>query len=279
MSTSGGSGRAGRTVRTRLPGRLATALVACAAGVLGTLAVGPVPALAAVVTDCTPDGTVGIGGGAYVYRQNVRATGGAQCAQVDDEVGEFTLTSTDFNLPTNGAAATYPSLLRGCHQGTCSGDSGLPIRTDEIGSATTSWDTTPVDAGAYATTYVLWFNSTPETTARPDGTELRIWLNNRGGIQPAGVKVTTATVAGKQWDVWIGQKIITYVLTQAAATVNGLDAKAVIDDAVTRGSVDPAHYLLSAEAGFEIWVGGQGLTSKSFSFDVSRTTGPLGRSR
>jgi chitodextrinase len=33
--------------------------------------------------------------------------------------------------------------------------------------------------------------------------------------------------------------------------------------------VNPSHYLIDAEAGFEIWQGGQGLATYSFSFDAS----------
>ena len=231
------------------------------------------PAHAATVTDCTSDGAVPIAGGAYVYQQNVRSAEGQQCVQVDDETGAFTVTSASFNLPTNGPAATYPSVFKGCRWGACTSDSGMPVRVDRIGSATTSWDTTGVDAGAYDVAYDLWFNSTPTTTGQPDGSEVSIWLSNRGGVQPFGAKVATATVAGKQWDVWVGQqtgwKVVTYVLTTGTGSVKDLDAKAIVDDAVARGSVDPAHYLLDVEAGFDIWVGGQGLASKGFSFEVS----------
>ena len=39
---------------------------------------------------------------------------------------------------------------------------------------------------------------------------------------------------------------------------------------MARGSLNPANYLIDAEAGFEIWQGGQGLATNSFSFNGHR---------
>jgi chitodextrinase len=52
--------------------------------------------------------------------------------------------------------------------------------------------------------------------------------------------------------------------------------KSLIDDAVTRGSLNAAHYLIDAEAGFEIWQGGQGLGTNSFSFTAGTDSGVPG---
>jgi chitodextrinase len=102
---------------------------------------------------------------------------------------------------------------------------------------------------------------------------MMIWLNSRGGVQPFGSQTGTATIAGHNWNVWTGQqtswKIISYVLNPGATSISNLDIKAMISDSVARGSLNPAHYLLDAEAGFEIWQGGQGLATNSFSFSAS----------
>ena len=107
-----------------------------------------------------------------------------------------------------------------------------------------------------------------------------IWLNSRGGVQPFGSQTGTSAAAGHNWDVWTGQqsswKIISYVLQGGGTSFSGLDVKALLDDAVSRGSVNPAHYLIDAEAGFEIWQGGQGLATNSFSFDATAGTGTGG---
>jgi chitodextrinase len=188
------------------------------------------------------------------------------------------VSTANFNLTTAGPPATYPSIYKGCHWGLCTSNSGLPIQVSNLGSATTSWSTTQPASGAYDVAYDVWFNSTPTTTGQPDGTEMMIWLNSRGGVQPFGSQTGTANVAGYNWNVWTGNqtswKIISYVLNPGGTSFTNLDMKALINDAVSRGSLNASNYLIDSEAGFEIWQGGQGLATNSYSFNA--TTGSTG---
>jgi cellulose 1,4-beta-cellobiosidase len=110
-----------------------------------------------------------------------------------------------------------------------------------------------------------------------------IWLNSRGGVQPFGSQTATVSIAGLSWNVWTGRqstwKIISYVLNPGATSFSNLNVLALIQDAVSRGSINSTHYLIDAEAGFEIWHGGQGLSTNSFSFSAtggSATPTPTG---
>jgi chitodextrinase len=231
----------------------------------------------AAVTDCSKWGATRLQGGQYKYIQNEWNSNDVQCASIDPGSGAWSITQAAFNLPTNGAPATYPASYRGCHWGDCTSGSGLPIQVSQLGSATSSVNTTQVGSGAYNASYDIWFNSTPTASGQPDGTELMIWLNSRGGVQPFGSQTGTANLAGHNWEVWTGQqaawKIISYRLQGGGTSFNNLDVKALITDAVNRGSINPAHYLLDAEFGFEIWQGGQGLGVNSYSFNASPSGG------
>ncbi|MFJ6662482.1 cellulose binding domain-containing protein [Streptomyces sp. NPDC091383] len=248
-----------------------------AALLLGALMVVIQPASASTATDCTPYGTTSLQGGEYTYQQNEWNSSDPQCVSIDNGSGAWAVTQANFDTATNGAPATYPSVYKGCHWGACTTGSGLPVQVSQLGSATSSWSTTQPASGAYDVAYDLWFNSTPTTGGQPDGTEVMIWLNHRGGVQPFGSRTATANVAGHGWDVWTGQqtswKIISYVLQGGGTSFGNLDVKALIDDAVARGSINSAHYLIDAEAGFEIWQGGQGLASNSFSFNATKSSG------
>jgi hypothetical protein len=118
----------------------------------------------------------------------------------------------------------------------------------------------------------IWFNSAPTTSGQPDGTELMIWENSLNAY-PFGSQTGTASLAGYNWDVWTGQqsswKIITYKLNPGTTSFTNLNVLAIIQDAVTRGYINSAHYLIDAEAGNEIWTGGQGLGTTSFAFSAS----------
>lgn len=239
---------------------------------LGSLACASVPARAATST-CAQFGTVPIAAGAYEFQNNVWNSNQTQCASVDTVSGAWSITQANFDLPTNGAPASYPSIFRGCHWGNCTTQNLFPIQVSKLASARSSWSTTQVDAGAYNVAYDIWTNSAPTTSGAPNGSEIMIWLNSRGGVQPAGRLVATAAIAGATWNVWTtnmgGWNYIAYQRTSGVAAVTDFDIRAFILDSVARGSTNGSSYLIAAEAGFEIWSGGQGLGSTTFSFTAS----------
>jgi cellulose 1,4-beta-cellobiosidase len=226
-------------------------------------------------TTCDPQGTMSINGGEYTLQANEWNSTAQQCITATTGTA-WSLSTANFNLPTNGAPATYPSLYKGCHWGACTTNSNLPIQVSKLGSATSSWSTVQPAAGAYDVAYDVWINSTPTTSGQPDGTEIMIWLNSRGGVSPFGSKTATATIDGRTYDVWTGQqtgwKIISYVLQTGTTSVSNLNVKSLIDDSVARGSTNANHYIIDAEAGFEVWQGGQGLATNSFSFNATTGT-------
>ncbi|MFC8225401.1 cellulose binding domain-containing protein [Streptomyces sp. NPDC057287] len=260
-----------------MTGRVFPALAGAAAALVlaaASMLTGASTASAAPVTDCTPWGTTELQGGEYLYQQNEWNSATEQCVEVNPDTGAWSVTKSSFSLPTNGAPATYPSSYKGCHWGLCTSDSGLPLRVDELGSVRTDWSTTQVGSGAYNVSMDIWFNSAPVTDDQPDGTELMIWMNHRGGVQPIGSRTATVQLDGRTWDVWTGPgasgwKVVSYVLQGGATELTDFSVKGLIDDGVGRGSISPAHYLIDAEAGFEIWQGGQGLGMKEFSFEAS----------
>jgi chitodextrinase len=259
--------------------------VVAAVGAAMLAALGGTQAASAAVTPnttsctstATPTGTTSIQGGEYIIQDNEWNSTAEQCLNYTAGTA-WSLSTANFNLPTNGAPATYPSIYKGCHWGLCTPTNDtMPIQVSDLGTATTSWSTTQPATGAYDVAYDIWFNSTPTTPGQPNGTELMIWLNSRGGVQPFGGQTGTANVDGDNWNVWTGQqtswKIISYVLNPGGTSFTNLDVKALIEDAVARGSINPSHYLIDAEAGFEVWQGGQGLATNSFSFNATAGAG------
>ena len=258
--------------------RIAVTALICAATVLAPVA----PANAATTT-CAPQGTISANGGEYTIQANEWNSSAPQCITYNSGTS-WSVSTADFNL-SGGAPATYPSIYKGCHWGGCTSGSNLPIQVSKLATATSSWHTVQPATGAYDVAYDLWTNSAPTTGGQPDGSEIMIWLNSRGGVSPFGSRVATATIAGLSWDVWTGRQaswnIVSYVLRGGSTAVDNLDVKALIDDSVARGTTNAAHYLLDAEAGFEIWKGGQGLATSSFSFNATAGGGvtPLSQGR
>jgi Glycosyl hydrolase family 12 len=194
-----------------------------------------------------------------------------------DGHADFTVANSSISNATDGAPGGYPSIYAGCHWGSCTrgGLAANPVNVSKLvhpGSVTTSWSTTQPAGSAYDVAYDIWFNQAPATTDQPNGAELMIWLNHHGPVQPFGSRVGTATIRGVRYQVWEGQQswgnVISYTMARPTTSVSNLDVGAVAADAVSRGAIQKSWWLIDVEAGFEIWRGGAGLATNSFSVNV-----------
>ena len=57
-------------------------------------------------------------------------------------------------------------------------------------------------------------------------------------------------------------------MTTPTTSVSGLDLAPLVQDAISRGYIQPSWWLIDIEAGFELWQGGAGLATNSFSVNV-----------
>jgi hypothetical protein len=252
-----------------------TALFVAAIAALFLTSLSVLPAQAAT-TNCQGQGSISILSGQYTIQSNEWNSSLPQCVTYTSDTA-WSVSTANFNRQPGGAPATYPSIYKGCHWGACTTGSGLPIQVSKLGTAVSSWSTTQPATGAYDVAYDIWINSTPTTNGQPDGTEVMIWLNSRGGVGPFGTNTGTSNAAGHNWNVWTGRQtswnIISYVLQGGGTSVTNLDIKAMLNDAVARGSINPNHFLIDVEAGTEIWNGGQGFATNSFSFSATANGG------
>ena len=226
---------------------------------------------AAAQSTCSQWDVTPLDNGAYNFQMNEWNSTQLECADINGT--GFTITAANFNLATNGAPATYTSIYRGCHWGTCTSSNPFPIQEDNIASATTSVNITQPSGSANDAAYDIWFNQTSTTSGQPNGTEVMIWLNSQGGVQPFGSPISTATIDGANYEVWAGNqsswKVISYVATAPVTGVTNLDLKPFFADAISRGSLDSSWWLIDVEYGFEIWTGGQGLAASNFSVSAA----------
>jgi cellulose 1,4-beta-cellobiosidase len=78
-------------------------------------------------------------------------------------------------------------------------------------------------------------------------------------------------IGGHGYQVWVRQKswnTISYTMT-GATSLSNVDLQAFVADAVSRGYIASSWYLIAVEAGFELWHGGTGLATNSFSVKVA----------
>lgn len=212
----------------------------------------------------------------YVVQNNVWGATTAQCLAVNGN--GFAITRAEHRNPTDGPPASYPSIFYGCHYGTCSPHTILPLRVDSprFTRLHTAVTMAHPASGTWDAAYDLWFDPAARRDGQNTGAELMVWLNHRGGIQPAGVDVGTVHLAGATWQVWhadVGWQVVTYVRETPTDSIR-FPVADFYGDAVERGYAQPSWYLTSVQAGFETWVGGTGLAVRSFSVDI----GPAGGS-
>ncbi|MEU1127263.1 cellulose binding domain-containing protein, partial [Streptomyces sp. NPDC005899] len=204
----------------------------------------------------------------YVVQNNRWGTSEQQC--IDVTSGGFALTRADGSVPTNGAPKSYPSLFNGCHYTNCSPGTKLPAKVSSISSAPTSITYSYVGNAVYDAAYDIWLDPAPKTDG-VNRTEIMIWFNRVGPIQPVGSQVGTASVAGRSWEVWTGNNggndVISFV-APSAITSWSFDVMDFVDQTVARGMAQSSWYLTSVQAGFEPWQNGAGLAVTSFSSAV-----------
>lgn len=214
--------------------------------------------------------------GRYVVQNNRWGTNETQCISVSDS--GFRITQADGSVPTNGAPKSYPSVYNGCHYTNCSPGTNLPAQLSTISSAPTGISYSYVGNAVYDAAYDIWLDPTPRTDG-VNRTEIMIWFDKVGSVQPVGSAVGTATVAGRQWQVWSGNNgsndVLSFVAPSAISSWN-FDVMDFARQAVSRGLAQSNWYLTSVQAGFEPWQNGAGLAVTSFSSTVNKGGGDPG---
>ncbi|HCA85947.1 MAG TPA: glycosyl hydrolase family 5 [Streptomyces sp.] len=238
--------------------------------VLGSLAAFVTTALPAQADEliCDQYGTATIQG-QYVVQNNRWGTSSTQCVNVTGN--GFTVAQADGSVSTSGPPKSYPSVYNGCHYTNCSPGTKLPAQLSNVSSAPSSISYSYVSNAVYNASYDIWLDPSPKTDG-VNQTEIMIWFNRVGPIQPIGSQVGTASVGGRSWEVWTGSNgandVISFVAPSAIASWS-FDVMDFVDETVRRGMATNSWYLTSVQAGFEPWQNGAGLGVNSFSSAVN----------
>jgi len=242
-------------------------IVILALALAGVLAVSKT-ARAATGTICAQFGSTTQG--SYVVMNNRWGTSATQCINVTNN--GFQIIQQDGTGNTSGAPVSYPAIYAGCHYSNCSPGTNLPMQISAISTANTSTTVSYPSSGTYDAAYDIWINPTTNVSG-VQATEIMIWLNHTGSIQPIGSDTGNVTLGGHNWAVWVGNNGQNNVVSYQSAGITSFsaDIKPFLLDAITRGGGfgNTSWYLTSIQMGFEPWIGGVGLAVNSFSATVS----------
>ncbi len=258
---------------TRVMALAAAALIGTGAAVAGISDVAAAAPAGTVI--CDQFGSTTSPDGRYIVQNNRWGTSATQCITVG--ANGFTLSTSNANVPTNGAPASYPSIYWGCHYANCTpGFNPIQASSAAFGGVSTSVGMSYPGSGQWDAAYDIWFDPTARRDGQNTGAEIMVWLNHAGAPQPVGSRVATASLAGGTWDVWegnIGWNVVSYVRTAGTGSLS-FPVSTFFNDAVSRGYAQTSWYLTSIQAGFEPWTGGTGLAVTSFSVTTGGTTPP-----
>jgi hypothetical protein len=252
--------------------RLASLAAAGALAIAGAATALVATALpAAAVTICEQFGTVDSSG--YVIMNNAWGTSATHC--INTTSTGFQITQQNGMGNTSGAPASYPAIYLGCHYTRCSQNTALPRQINTIGSAPAQVSLTFPGSGNWDAAFDIWMNVDNNVSGVQD-TEIMIWLNRQGNIEPiGGDPVATANIAGRNWEVWIGNNgqnnVVSYLFQGSALSSFNADVMEFVRDTLSRGSQygNNNWWLTSIQMGFEPWIGGVGLTVNSFSQTIN----------
>jgi Glycosyl hydrolase family 12 len=260
-------------MRIRRPLAAAAAAIVVASGTVAAIVVTGTQTGASTLCG---EQTRSVAGGRYVVQNNEYNSTAPACITASGGT-DFRVKNSSISNAADGLPGGYPSIYQGCHWGKCSSEglAARPVRVSDLdpGTVTTTWSTSQPGNGSYYAAYDIWFNKTPSTTGQPDFTELMVWLNHHGPVQPSGTQIAAGvSIGGRSYDIWAGQRpawdTISYEMPAGTTSVSGLDIGALAQDAVSRGYLSSSCYLISVEAGFGLWRGGAGLATHSFSLDI-----------
>jgi len=212
---------------------------------------------------CEKYGTISVSGGEYTIQNCVWGADTRQCVETTSGTG-FRVSVSEHN---QGSVAGYPSVFKGCHWGDCTNNSGMPVRVRDVSSAPFSFSVSSYrPSGDYNVAAEAWLSPNQSSgDGYNGGAEVMIVLDVRN-MGYSGSRVGTF-MGHDVYFAEVGWNFVTYVSTgRSSASGDMMD---FINDAVSRGYVDPSWYIHVMEAGFEIMSGGQGLECNSFSFSVS----------
>ena len=194
----------------------------------------------------------------YIVQNNVWGSSASQTLTYGPGT-TFKVTAQNGTGDTSGAPASYPSIFIGSNANRSTTGSGLPKAVSALGTVQTSW--TWADSGAsgtYNATYDVWFSTSsagdPATATIPSAAYLMVWLYKPTGAQPNGSMTSSATIAGNDWNLWVGtsngKPCYSYVALNKLSSVS-FDLNLFIKDAVTRGYLKNEWGLTNVFSGFE----------------------------
>jgi xyloglucan-specific endo-beta-1,4-glucanase len=213
----------------------------------------------------------------YIYNNlwGAETGSGSQCVWGSSINGSRISWGTSWKWTGNSETIkSYAAVVFGWHWGWKVANTDLPAQLSSIRRVLTSWNFSLKQKiiGGTNISYDIWLSDNHrQDTENPTG-EIMIWLYNTGNICPIGSKQINTIVDGAGWDLWVGPHpvsgwpVYSFVRTDNTNTAS-LDLLDFFRYLFTTG-LSSSSYLLSVEAGAEVFVGEGSLETTLYSIEV-----------
>ena len=173
---------------------------------------------------------------------------------------------------------SYNCAVLGWHWGWKLPDTGLPLQLAERRRVQTSWDFQLQEKrpGGFNISYDLWLSADQHLGNANADHEIMIWLYQSGAIRPIGSQQGTVSLGGTDWALWEGSlpqcgwPVHSFVRA-ANTTSQALDLREFFDFLIGRGLSD-AQYLISVEAGAEVFTGAGQLDTTAYTVEIGQAS-------
>jgi hypothetical protein len=210
--------------------------------------------------------------GAGLVVRNDNYGGVRECLANVNRRANFAVTSSAARRAGPEPAA-FPNIFYGCSWGVCSPRTRLPRRLSRLRHPVTSWYTAGRPKGRWDAAYDIWFAKQRATGGQDRGAEIMLWLRTNGLGRPAAAH--SLVIDRRRWQLehWITRNpatgdhwpLIIFWMTHPRRSVRHLALMPFFRRAEALGLLHRSFWLTSVEAGFEVWRGGTGLRTTSFS--------------
>jgi Glycosyl hydrolase family 12 len=220
----------------------------------------------------------------YIVKNELFTPGERECIVNRGDGPNFTIASVQGPHTIPGESRAYPNIFTGCSYDLCSAHSRLPAQVSSLTRLTTSWYTSTTGVpGHWDAGYDIWLSKLDHKGGQDQAGELMLWLST--GRFPAprsriyridGIRwylrwwetrdpyATTKPARRQHWPLIIFRAVHP---RQSVRNINILPFISVME---RKGVLHRNDWITSIHAGFEIWSGGRGLSTKWFMTDPVR---------
>lgn len=201
---------------------------------------------------------------------------GSQCLWETANDGSKIAWGTSWNWTGQAdSVKSYNCAVLGWHWGWMLAQTGLPMQLSADLNVHTSWnfDLQQTRTGALNVAYDLWISPDPQLGNANASNEIMVWLYKEGDISPIGSKQLTVNLGGTDWDLWEGtipsnDWLVHSFVRTTNTNFQSLNLSDFYRFLISRGLSD-SKYLLSVEAGTEVFTGAGSLETSAYSVEIA----------